>query len=188
MGANQKLKKIICLHAGPGAGKSTLCAGLYYHLKMLNFNCEMNREYIKDWVWEGRDIRPGDQTYFFSKQSRRERIYIEQWWDFIITDAPLILNYFYGQKYDTYEQKYNTIPKMLKNHHSFCKDHGYKTEHFFIERTKAYNPAGRLQTKEESILYDEEVKRLLERFKINYHCIQSGKSSVKEILQILDVS
>ncbi len=38
------MKKIICLYGGPGAGKSTTAAGVYHHLKMLGFNCEMNRE------------------------------------------------------------------------------------------------------------------------------------------------
>ena len=83
-----KTKRIICLYGGPGTGKSTTCAGLYYKLKMTGYNAEMNREYVKEWVWEGRNIQTGDQTYFFAKQARKERLYILQGLDFIITDSP----------------------------------------------------------------------------------------------------
>lgn len=184
---SQKTKKIICLHAGPGAGKSTICAGLFYFLKVRHYNAEMNREYIKEWVWEGRNLRTGDQTYLFAKQSRRERIYIEQGLDFIVTDSPLLLNYFYGQKYDPYEQKYGTIPKMLENHHKFCKEHGYKVEHFFINRPDSYDPTGRYQSKEESLQCDREIKDLLKEFNVNFHEVQTGENTVEEILAILGV-
>src|SRR3990167_3023132 len=102
------MKKIICLYGGPGSGKSTMAALLFGKIKQLGFNCELNREYIKEWYWEKRQIQPGDQTYFFAKMSRRERTYILNNLDFIITDSPLIITHFYGLKYDEMEQKYNT--------------------------------------------------------------------------------
>lgn len=49
-------KRIICLYGGPGTGKSTTCAGLFYKLKIEGYNCEMNREYIKEWVWESAEL------------------------------------------------------------------------------------------------------------------------------------
>lgn len=46
------MKKIICLYGGPGAGKTTTSAGLFFKLKSMGHTCELNREYVKDWVWE----------------------------------------------------------------------------------------------------------------------------------------
>lgn len=179
------MKKIICLYGGPGSGKSTTAAGLFYKLKMDGFNCEMNREYIKDWVWEGRNFADGDQTYFFAKQSRKERILIKNGLDFVITDSPLILTHFYGLKYDWLEQNFNTSEIMLKHHHEFCKRHGYKVEHFILQRTKDYNPAGRYQTEAEARQFDTEIQALLDSKGIKYTIIAGNP--VDTILEHLKV-
>ena len=180
-----KTKRIICLYGGPGCGKSTTCAGLFYKLKLLDYNCEMNREYIKEWVWEGRTPLEGDQTYFFSKSSRAERIYIKNNLDFIITDSPLILTHFYGLKNDPFEQKYNTSLNMLKNHHDFCKEHGYKTEHFFLQRTKQYNQSGRFEDEHTANEYDKEILKMLNTFNIKYDIITANENSVDIIMDKL---
>lgn len=176
------MKKIICLYGGPGAGKSTIAAEVFCLLKKQNFNCEMNREYVKEWVWEGRSIKEGDQTYFFAKQSRKERQYIEQKLDFIITDSPLILTHFYGLKYDPMERECNTSLIMLQHHHVFCKKHGYKVEHFFIKRKEQYNPSGRMQTEEEAKAYDLEIRQLLTSLDIKLTDVSSAEEIVKTLL------
>lgn len=133
------MKKIICLWGGPGTGKSTTCSGIFNRLKKLNYNCEMNREYIKDWVWEKREVLPGDQVYITAKQARKEIIYMRQNLDFIITDSPLALTSFYGDIYDKYEKMGGACKAIVKQHHEICKDLGYKIEHFFLIRKKQYN-------------------------------------------------
>lgn len=178
------MKKIICLYGGPGSGKSTTCAGLYYNLKMLGYNCEMNREYVKDWVWEGRKWSEGDQTYFFAKQSRRERILINNNLDYIITDSPLILTHFYGLKYDWMEQNFNTSEIMLKHHHEFCKRHNYKVEHFILKRAHDYVAAGRNESEEIAVDYDKQIQTLLDTKGIKYHIIEG--QPVAKILGIIN--
>lgn len=175
-----KTKRIICLYGGPGCGKSTLSAGIFYKLKTLGYNCEMNREYVKDWVWEERGIRPGDQTYFFSKQARNERIFMENNLDFIVTDSPLLLTHFYGLKYDMFEQQSNTSLIMLKHHHSVCKHYGYKVDHFLLSRHKKYNPAGRNQDEETAKQFDVEIQGMLDKLGIKY--TQVSTLNVEEAL------
>lgn len=165
------MKRIICLWGGPGTGKSTTSAGIFNLFKKAGFNAEMNREYIKDWVWEGRKIFDGDQTYIFAKQARKERMYMQSGVDIIITDSPLALATLYGQKYDKYERENNACLAMLKQHHEFCKDNGYKVDHFFLVRQKEYNPSGRFQTEEEAKGIDGEIKILLEQLKINHQVL-----------------
>lgn len=179
------MKKIICLYGGPGTGKTTTMAGIFYKLKAMGFNCEMNPEYIKDWVWEGRGIKPGDQTYFFAKMARKERIYMDAEVDFIITDSPLILTHFYGLKYDQYEQKHNTSLMMLKNHHEICKDKGYKVDHFFLERVKSYNPEGRYQTEDEARTIDDEIKLMLGTFNIKHKDVVADDHAVMAIVGLV---
>jgi tRNA uridine 5-carbamoylmethylation protein Kti12 len=179
------MKKIICLYGGPGAGKSTTCAGLFYRLKLAGYNCEMNREYIKEWVWEGRAPRSGDQTYFFAKMARRERLYMDVGLDFIITDSPLILTHFYGLKNDPYEQLTNTSLAMLKNHHQYCKAKGYKVEHFIIERAKPYSEVGRFETEEKARAFDIEIRDMLDSMSIKYANVVGDIGCVDSILKEL---
>lgn len=177
------MKRIICLYGGPGSGKTTTCAGLFYKLKLLNFDCEMNREYIKDWVWEDRKVQKGDQPYFFSKMARKERVYMEKGLDFIITDSPLVLTHFYGLKYDETEKKYNTSLMMLANHHQICKDNGYKVDHYFLNRVKPYNPNGRYQAEDEARLVDKELKEMLNSLRIKYQEVDGDSNAVDIILR-----
>lgn len=178
------MKKIICLYGGPGSGKSTTAAGLFYEAKRSGLNCELNREYVKDWVWEDRKIQPGDQTYYFAKQARKERIYMQKGLDLIITDSPLILTHYYGMLFDPFEQTSNTSLVMLKHHHEICKYYGYKVEHFVINRTKEYNSAGRLQTKEEAIEIDKGILNLLNVMDIKYDVVDY-EDAPKTILEQL---
>ena len=168
------MKKIICLYGGPGTGKSTTAAKLFAEAKQAGFNAEMNREYVKEWVWEGREIKAGDQTYFFAKQARKERQYMAAGVELIITDSPLILTHFYGMKYCKYEQQFNTSLHMLKQHHAICKDRGYKVEHYILSRNdRPYNPEGRYQTESQAKEFDTEIKDMLDSLGIKYKVINT---------------
>lgn len=168
------MKRIICLWGGPGTGKSTTCAGLFNIFKKAGFNAEMNREYVKEWVWEGRKIHDGDQVYISAKQAKKEASYIRQGVEIIITDSPIALTTFYGSIHDKYEREYNASRLIVKQHHSLCKDHGYKVDHFFLVRQKAYNPSGRLQDEIAAREYDERIKTFLQEFPINFETVICG--------------
>lgn len=176
------MKQIITLYGGPGSGKSTTCAGLFYEAKKAGINAEMNREYVKEWVWEGREIKPGDQTYFFAKQARKERQYMAQGMELIITDSPLVLTHFYGLKYDPFERDFNTSLQMLEQHHAVCKFYGYKVDHFLLARDAGpYLGSGRYQTEEESRQYDQEIEDLLNGLDIRFQ-----KVPTKDTSEIMD--
>lgn len=183
---NLKTKRIICLYGGPSTGKSTTCAGLFYKLKIAGYECEMNREYIKDWIFEEREPSPGDQSYFFAKMARKERIYINYGLDFIITDSPLILTHYYGMKHDLLEQMTNTSLAMLKHHHRYCQHKNYKVDHFYIERAKKYSSCGRVHSEEESLQCDKEIKKMLEDFSINYKTVVGDIDCVDNIISMME--
>lgn len=160
------MKKIICLWGGPGTGKSTTCAGIFNLLKKAGFNTEMNREYVKEWVWEGRKINEGDQVYITAKHLKKEAHYIRKGIDFIVTDSPAALTTFYGNIYDKYEREFGACKAIVKQHHQLCKDHGYKIEHYFLIRTKPYQPEGRFQDEVTAKQYDIDIKNFLNDYGI----------------------
>ncbi len=162
------MKKIICLWGGPGTGKSTTCSGVFNKLKKLGVNAEMNREYVKDWVWEGREIIHGDQIYITAKQARKEVIYMRKGVQAIITDSPLALTTFYGDIYDKYEQQGQACKAIVKQHHMICKDLGYEVDHYFLTRTKPYSQAGRHQDEATAKEYDVKIKAFLDAYPMKY--------------------
>ena len=46
------MTKVINLFGGPGAGKSTTAAGLFYEMKVRDIKCELVTEYAKDMTYE----------------------------------------------------------------------------------------------------------------------------------------
>jgi len=177
------MKRIVCLWGGPGTGKSTTAAAIFAGLKRQGYNAELNREYIKDWVWEKRELIDGDQVYITAKHARKERIYMKQGLDFIITDSPLSLTTFYGNIYDKYEKEHGACKQIVKQHWSFCKDHGYKIDHFFLNRVHKYEPAGRFQTEEQAKVLDDQLKTFLKEYPINYVEVDCDEFVEENILE-----
>lgn len=80
---------VINLIGGPGSGKSTTMAGVFYELKKRGVNCEMVPEYAKDRVYEEAFNTLQDQIYVFAKQSHK--IWrLKDKVDIIVMDASLL--------------------------------------------------------------------------------------------------
>jgi len=159
----------INLFGGPGTGKSTMAAGLFYELKSLsnknnhNKQYELVREYVKNWAWEGRKISGYDQFYIFSKQLRAEEICLKNGVDVIVTDSPLALSYMYTVTYNlearseirnatlAFEKQYPSLNVMLVR-----------------DDNKPYNSKGRFQTLEEARQLDLMSRLTLKNLEFPY--------------------
>ena len=86
----------INLFGRPGAGKSTAAAEIYNALKKEKFNIELVNEYVKTWVYMGREIKSFDQVYIFGKQLHAEDKILTSGVQFIVTDSPLLIQYCYA--------------------------------------------------------------------------------------------
>ena len=84
----------INIFAGPGIGKSTTAAGVFYKLKKRGFSCELVSEYIKEKLWEEHNDIVDDQIYIFAKQRHRLTA-LNGKVNFVITDAPLFMQIAY---------------------------------------------------------------------------------------------
>ncbi|MEK2647474.1 ATP-binding protein [Bdellovibrio sp. BCCA] len=174
-GNRGKNKLIICCWGGPGSGKTTANLALGAAFKTASYNLELNREYVKPWVWEGRAIQPGDQNYIFAKQSRVERMLMKEGVEVIITDSPMALSIMYARKYDPFDKDGASCKQMLAQHHDFCKKHGYKVEHYLIHRgNRAYNPAGRYQTESEAKNLDQNCIDLMGELNIKFQTAEKA--------------
>ena len=175
------MKKIVYLYGGAGTGKSTTAAHLFALAKQEDINAELVREYIKDWVWEGREIQPGDQPYIACKQSKKERVCFADV-DLIISDSPMYLGQFYEEKYYT---GYPVVKHIIVQHMELANKAGYEFVHIFLNRLKKYNPKGRFQNEAEAIQYDGEIRDLLIRENINFIDIDADVYAAQKILDII---
>jgi hypothetical protein len=153
--------KIINLFCGPGAGKSTQAAGLYYEMKKHHMDVELTFEFPKIVAWEENFSAIKDQFYITANQHRNiSRLYGKV--DYIIVDSPIILGLVYKERYnDTpeypatfYDETYDTFILSL-----FKK---YNSLNIFLNRNdETYDQNGRFQDLNESKQIDEEIKHKL---------------------------
>jgi hypothetical protein len=178
--ANDLKTTIINLYGGPGVGKSTSAAYLYYLLKINGVNAELVREYVKDWVWEQRSIGPYNQIYFLGKQIHKESLLYGKV-NYIVTDAPIMMNVYYAYLYCKKELA-DGIRCAAEAFYNQCKNDNYNHIHVMLKRSHAYNPNGRYQSEEEALQIDTGVRKLLSDLDIPYIECNSDENSLAELL------
>lgn len=146
---------VINLYGGPGIGKSTAAAGIFYGLKAKGYKAEIVTEYVKQWAYEGRTPQPLDQFYFFAKQARKEYpLYGKV--RYIVTDCPLELSAYYSNQDEALRPAFK---EMLKSYRTVQERNNVDIKRFFLKRKEShtYDTTSRYQTEEEAKLVDKEL-------------------------------
>jgi nicotinamide riboside kinase len=133
---------VVNLFGSAGSGKSTTALGLCYFLKLQGYKVEYVSEYAKDLVNEGSIHKLKHQLYVFSKQLKRMEVLVDKELDFIITDSPILLSYFYGEKYGTSGP---LLGELVNAYHK-----SFVNFNVFLTRAFPYDPKLRVQTEDES--------------------------------------
>ena len=141
---------VLNLYGGPGSGKSTTRAGLFYLMKLAGYKVEESTEWIKEKVYEESPYPFKDQLYTFAKQAKKLKE-LDGKVDYVITDSPLLLSHVYGG------EKTKTFHNLIDEVHN-----SFDNIDIFIKRVKPYQKFGRNQSEEEAKLKDAEIISLLE--------------------------
>lgn len=159
------MKRRICLYGGPGCGKSSVAAGLFYQLKIKGYNIELVNEYIKDWAYEKRIPKSFQQVYIFAKQLNKEDLLFPNV-DIIITDSPVILNTVYSKKNGF--KGWELLVNM-----GLLYEEQFPGLHIFLDRDDiAYKAEGRYHNYDESIEMDNLILEMLNKY-LKYKVIPS---------------
>lgn len=167
--------KVINLWGGPGSGKSTVAAGLFYHMKMRHLNVELVTEYAKDLVYSNTlSVLKNYQEFIFAEQNRRQQI-LEGKVDWAITDSPLLLSHIYG------------VDRQQANLASFLKlvsdtFHLYNNVSFFLERPSQFLQVGRDHNLDQSKLIDEKILHVLNNEGIDFVRLPADNNTIEIIL------
>ena len=154
---------VVNLFGGPGCGKSTLSAELFVRLKRRRVSCELVREYVKDWAWEGRPITGFDQFYVVGKQIRKESILYGKV-DLVVTDCPIWNSAFYESHYEGTRH----LSELCHAYHSYAAEHEVQHLNFLLRRKKEYDPRGRYQNEEQARAIDVAMEAFLNENKLAY--------------------
>jgi hypothetical protein len=168
--------KVLNLWGGPGSGKSTTAAGLFYQMKKMGLEVELVQEYAKDAVWENRSNVLDDQIYIFAKQQRRISRLTDHGIEWAVTDSPISLGLVYLRD-GVLSSHFNEL--VMEEFNKF------ENHNFLLKRNFAYNPVGRTQTPEQAEEVDQRIINLLNRYSVPYRTVTCGEHAVSEILENL---
>lgn len=167
--------KVVNLFGGPGSGKSTTAAGIFYEMKLFNRNVELITEYAKELVYSDRvTFLNSKQEYVFAKQHLRQFI-LKDKVDWAITDSPLLLSLIYPKIY-------NTSPGEHFDSYVIETFNRYDNINIFLERPATFSNVGRVQTIEESIRVDNLIIDALNNAGIKYETVKADRDVVDVIL------
>ena len=153
---------IINLFGGPGSGKTTCAMSICSELKKMGYSAEYVQEYAKELVYEENfDLLDGSGKHQFEilqEQMHRVDRLLGGNVDFIVCDAPIVLNGVYNEE-------------LTPEYSGMLQDlfHQYQNMSYFIERDAAsYQQEGRLQNFQESVEKDAEIREMLDSYKISW--------------------
>lgn len=159
--------KIINLIGASGCGKTTTALGLTYFLKLKGYKVEYVSEWIKEEIFNGNLNVVNDQMFVFSNQYRKLKSLYNSNLDFIVTDCPLILAYYYGNKYKASDLYLDdlTLNRYLENDHI----------DYLLNHSGTFETFGRLQGESESLEDEKQLINLLTKLNINFTQILDNK-------------
>jgi hypothetical protein len=140
---------VINLIGGPGSGKSTTAAGLFFLMKLAGLKAELVVEYAKELSYDENWSTLKNQLHVLAEQERRQRRLVDKV-DYIITDSPLLT----GMAYTSDPRDYLPVAEAATVLFST-----YNNVNFVIKRVKPYAEYGRNQTEDEAKALD---RRLIE--------------------------
>ena len=176
MNVVDKMKKtiVVNIYGGPGAGKSTTAAGVFYELKKMGYDCGLVTEMATELVYDEAFNVMNDQVYLFGEQWHRTFRMLGKV-DFIVTDSPLLMNIVYNREKDEDFEKF--IVSRIHKLESFD---------FFVNRSDAFSNVGRIHSLEQSKEVDKRIKEISKANKIDLIEVEQENSVNKILERILE--
>lgn len=174
MDSDRETPLVVNLIGGPGTGKSTTRAGVFFELKSHGINAEEAPEYAKEQVWAGNLRTLDNQLYVFAKQHHRLfRLMADV--NVIVTDSPLIMSAYYG-RHVTSHYFHGLVREMFD---------GMNNLNFFLVREKPFNPKGRTQDEAQAREIDSWLYEYLIKEGIPYTAVPANRDAPQTIAKMV---
>lgn len=171
--------RVINLFGGPGAGKSTTAAGLFYIMKSdstFDNSVELVTEFAKDLTYAERfkELEGNNQLYITAKQHNKLHRLRDQV-DYAVTDSPIIQSLMY-----TPEDYFPSFSFLLREIFD-----SFDNINIFIKRTKPYKTYGRSQSEEEADAIGTRLWHFLASNDIQFNVIDGDYLAPQNILKLI---
>ncbi len=159
---------VVSLFAGPGAGKSTLAAGLFYYLKQQDIPAELVLEYAKDKIYE-RAYLPLDNIKVWGRQRDRMERYLGQV-PVVITDgAPILAVVFQRREHTIHPESVAVAWENLAVQYHRAQ---FPRKDIMVARNKPFVQQGRHVPEEVARELDKEIHQLLHAHDLHHSHVQ----------------
>lgn len=173
------MTRIINFHGGPGVGKSTAAAYMFYQLKSSGHSVELVREFVKGWAWEKRSISHYDQFFLPAKQMQLESALYGKV-DWLVTDSPVLLNVVMAERSSTRDISHS-VQTTVHAFYEHAKQEGHHHTHVMLTRERPYQAEGRYQDETEARKIDEEIVHSLQCAQFPIVLCNSGEMALREL-------
>lgn len=175
--------KVINLFGGPGSGKSTTAAGLFYFMKLQGIKVELVTEYAKELVYDGTlELMLDRQEVIFAEQNQRLHR-LRNNVDFAIIDSPLLLSYVYPEM-NQQQKGVNEWPALEAFQQLvLAVIDTYDNKNIFLNRTTEFQEYGRDHDLDQSRAIDQAIKATLMRLNMPTNAWPVGEDVVDKILE-----
>lgn len=165
---------LVNLIGEPGAGKSTMAAGLFHALKSRHWNCELVTEFTKELVLTEDRWTLSDELIVFAEKYRRirrlERV------DVVITDSPLINSIVYGRE--------QFGPEGGAFFESIAKR--FDSAYFAVKRVSPYVPYGRMPDEASAAKAGEEIIKRLDQVTNDWVWVDGSDEGLPKLISAVE--
>lgn len=176
------MAKVVNLFAGPDGGKTTISAGVFYSLKIMDYNVEFVQEFAKELVFDNRtNVLESDQLFILANQNRNLMIKaFESNLDYVIMESPILLSNIYFNELSIYN-------KELFEQFTLDIFNKYDNINFYLQRNpnSKFNEVGRRHSEYESKMLDFDILRYLNQNEIQFYNLDVNENTVENIVGIL---
>ena len=178
--------KVINLFGGPGSGKSTVAAGIFYKMKMQHESIELVTEYAKDLLYSDfLDQMMENQEVIFAEQNFRTQRLLDKGVDWVVTDSPIVLSAVYA-RINLYGGNATNQWKAYHSFVAFVHDQVscYENINIFLARppSSTYQETGRAHTLNEAQNIDAQIRDMLFNSNYPYEIFNASETVVDEII------
>lgn len=177
--------QVVNLFGGPGSGKSTTAAGLFYKMKLAGHRVELVTEYAKDLVYAGQlGTMLEQQEYIFAEQNWRLQRLLPHV-DWAIVDSPILLSAIYPEMNQKQHgtNSWPALPEFKNLVHAQFKC--YNNVNVFLHRPSEYQEWGRERSLEEAEEIDRMILSTLETNGYEHYQFRTNPAIIEEILTLL---
>ncbi len=127
---------LVNLSGGPGSGKSTTAAGIFFRLKIAGYSADLVGEEARDIIYNGAIPMLENQLLILGQQWQRITRLAKAGAEVAVCDSPLDLSILYSQK-SPYHKELTALVRKLQGQ--------FETFNIFVNRVKPFSTFGRVQ-------------------------------------------